>query len=53
MNPSKMEWFGEIYDIPDIKDLYDKWIFNKSWTPEGEEVEFDDPNSWLTLLGLV
>ena len=53
MNLLQIEWFGEIYDVPDVEELYDKWIFNKSWTPEGEEVEHDDPSSWLSILGYV
>lgn len=45
---------GEWHPVPTYGDIED-WIFDVSSceAPDGSSVEPDDPNSWLSLLGLI
>jgi hypothetical protein len=51
--PKQVKWFGKIYNVPDSDILHQLWLVELSLTPEGEEVPFNHPESWLTILGLI
>ena len=41
------------YDIPCLEDL-EEWTFDSvCFTPAGDDVEPDHPDSWLSILGLI
>ena len=53
MLPKQIKWRGEIYDVPPIEAL-ERWAFDSVCeTPDGDTVEPDHPDSWLSLLGLI
>ena len=50
--PPTLVWRGRVYDTPDLAQLQ-HWVFEDVCeTPEGDIVEPDHPDSWLSLLGL-
>ncbi|WOB09717.1 MULTISPECIES: hypothetical protein [Burkholderiales] len=51
--PDTIVWRGLTYDIPDF-DQIEAWVFGSVCeTPDGDTVEPDHPDSWLSLLGIV
>ena len=44
---------GELYRVPTLEEV-EEWVFDSvCFTPDEDEVEPDDPNSWLSILGLI
>lgn len=53
MLPKQIKWRGEIYDTPSMEEL-EMWSYDSVCeTPDGDTVEPDHPDSWLSLLGLI
>jgi hypothetical protein len=51
--PKTITWRGQEYDVPNMEQI-GAWIFDSVCeTPEGDCVEPDHPDSWLSLLGLM
>lgn len=51
--PHSITWKGEEYETPNMDQLQ-AWVFDSVCeTPDGNTVEPDHPDSWLTLLGLI
>jgi hypothetical protein len=51
--PASITWRGHLYDTPDFAQL-EAWAFDSVCeTPDGDTVEPDHPDSWLSLLGLI
>ncbi len=51
--PKAISWHGNNYDVPSLEEI-DHWIFDSVCeTPEGDTVEPDHPDSWLSILGLI
>ncbi|MBK6744573.1 MAG: hypothetical protein IPG66_17065 [Hydrogenophilales bacterium] len=51
--PKTITWRGQEYDVPSMEQI-GEWIFDSVCeTPEGDCVEPDHPDSWLSLLGLM
>jgi len=49
----QITWRGEIYNEPSIEALQE-WVSDSVCeTPDGETVEPDHPDSWLSILGLI
>lgn len=51
--PEKITWRGMEYDVPSLDELGEYVIDSVCPTPDGDEVEPDHPDSWLSLLGLI
>jgi hypothetical protein len=52
-NWPQVKYNGEWYSVPTLEDV-EEWVFDSvCFTPEEDEVEPDDPNSWLSILGLI
>ena len=46
-------WRGEWYPVPNTEEA-EEWVFDSvCFTPDEDEVEPDDPRSWLSILGLI
>ncbi len=46
-------WRGESYPVPSMREL-ERWVYDSVCeTPEGDRVEPDHPDSWLSILGLI
>lgn len=46
-------WKGEWYPVPTLEEI-EEWVFDSvCFTPDEDETEPDDPNSWLSILGLI
>ena len=44
---------GELCPVPNIEEV-EEWVFDSvCFTPDEDEVEPDDPHSWLSILGLI
>ncbi len=51
--PATITWRGRSYDTPSLEEL-ELWAFDSVCeTPDGDTVEPDHPDSWLSLLGLI
>ncbi|CAM5362417.1 hypothetical protein SSTU70S_05623 [Stutzerimonas stutzeri] len=51
--PETITWKGKQYEVPDMETL-GKFAFDSVCeTPEGDTVEPDHPDSWLSILGLI
>ena len=51
--PKTLMWKGQTYEVPDEEQL-EEWVNDcVCETPDGECVEPDHPDSWLSLLGLI
>jgi hypothetical protein len=51
--PKQIVWNGQTHNVPPIGDI-EKWVFDSVCeTPDGEIVEPDHPDSWLSLLGII
>lgn len=49
----QITWRGEAYDVPSDAEL-ERWVFDSVCeTPDGDTVEPDHPDSWLSLLGFI
>ncbi len=51
--PDKIEWRGQVYDVPDMDTLGEWFMDSVCETPDGDTVEHDHPDSWFYLLGLI
>jgi len=50
---NQITWRGRLYDVPDDDQLHE-WVFDSVCeTPDGDCVEPDHRDSWLSLLGLI
>jgi hypothetical protein len=46
-------WKNQTYEVPDLDQL-EAWVIDSVCeTPEGDIVEPDHPDSWLSLLGII
>jgi len=51
--PKTIIWNGQKYEVPDM-DQIEEWVWDSVCeTPDGDIVEPDHPDSWLSLLGLI
>ena len=51
--PTTITWNNETYPVPDMNQL-EAWVLDSVCeTPEGDIVEPDHPDSWLSLLRLI
>ena len=51
--PDWIIWKGDQYETPSMEQLQE-WVFDSVCeTPDGDTVEPDHPDSWLSLLGLI
>jgi hypothetical protein len=51
--PKSISWKGKTYQVPSMDEI-DGWVVDSVCeTPEGDRVEPDHPDSWLSLLGLI
>lgn len=51
--PKIITWRGQEYDVPSF-DQIEEWAFDSVCeTPDGDMVEPDHPDSWLSLLGII
>jgi hypothetical protein len=51
--PTTLTWHGQDYPVPEMDQL-EAWVLDSVCeTPEGDIVEPDHPDSWLSLLRLI
>jgi hypothetical protein len=51
--PTTVNWKNQTYEVPDLDQL-EAWVIDSVCeTPEGDIVEPDHPDSWLSLLGII
>lgn len=51
--PTALNWKNQTYEVPDLDQL-EVWVIDSVCeTPEGDIVEPDHPDSWLSLLGII
>ena len=51
--PKTITWRGQEYDVPSFAQI-DEWVCDSVCeTPDGDMVEPDHPDSWLSLLGIM
>jgi hypothetical protein len=51
--PAYIHWRGKRYQTPSTSEI-ENWVFDSVCdTPEGDTVEPDHPDSWLSILGLI
>ncbi|WP_165873512.1 hypothetical protein [Parasulfuritortus cantonensis] len=51
--PPRIMFNGTSYEVPSLEQI-EEWILDSVCeTPEGDCVEPDHPDSWLSLLGLI
>ena len=51
--PATLTWLGQDYPVPEMDQL-EAWVLDSICeTPEGDNVEPDHPDSWLSLLGII
>ncbi|WP_218064730.1 hypothetical protein, partial [Enterobacter asburiae] len=51
--PKTIIWKGNEYEVPDMAEI-ENFVFDSVCeTPDGETVEPDHPDSWLSLIGLI
>ncbi|WP_322075532.1 hypothetical protein [Burkholderia cenocepacia] len=51
--PKQITWKGRQYEVPSNSEI-EQWVFDSVCeTPDGDTVEPDHPNSWLSILGLI
>ena len=48
--PATLTWHGQDYPVPEMDQLEADSVCE---TPEGDIVEPDHPDSWLSLLGII
>jgi hypothetical protein len=49
----QITWKGQPYDVPTNSEI-ESWVFDSVCeTPDGDTVEPDHPDSWLSILGLI
>ena len=51
--PETINWQGDDYDLPTEEEIEFWAVDTICQTPDGDIVEPDHPDSWLSLLGLV
>lgn len=51
--PKTINWNGCIFDVPSMSEI-EGWVVDSVCeTPDGDCVEPDHPDSWLSLLGII
>ena len=46
-------WKSEWYPVPTLEEV-EEWVFDSvCFAPDEDEVEPDDPSSWLSILGMI
>jgi hypothetical protein len=51
--PKTIQWRGQTYQVPSMSEI-EVWVLDSVCeTPEGDCVEPDHPDSWLSLLGII
>lgn len=51
--PATIQWRGSVYQVPSMSEI-EEWVIDSVCeTPEGDCVEPDHPDSWLSLLGII
>lgn len=51
--PEAIIWRGRTYPVPSMSEI-EEWVIDSVCeTPDGECVEPDHPDSWLSLLGII
>jgi hypothetical protein len=51
--PKTIQWRGQTYQVPSMSEI-EEWVLDSVCeTPEGDCVEPDHPDSWLSLLGII
>lgn len=51
--PKQIHWRGRTYDVPPAEQI-EWWVIDSVCeTPDGDDVEPDHPDSWLSILGLI
>jgi hypothetical protein len=51
--PKSISWKGKAYQVPSMDEI-NEWVLDSVCeTPDGDCVEPDHPDSWLSLLGLI
>nr|AGH89070.1 hypothetical protein [uncultured bacterium] len=51
--PETITWKGKQYEVPDMETLGEFAFDSVCETPDGDTVEPDHPDSWLSILGLI
>ena len=51
--PEQITWHGKQYPTPDLEELECWGMDSVCETPDGDTVEPDHPDSWLSLLGFI
>lgn len=51
--PETITWKGKQYEAPDMETLGEFAFDSVCETPDGDTVEPDHPDSWLSILGLI
>lgn len=51
--PDSITWRGDEYPTPEMGELEEMVFDSVCETPDGQTVEPDHPDSWLSLLGLI
>ncbi len=51
--PRTITFNGTVYEVPSMEQIGEWVIDSVCETPEGDIVEPDHPDSWLSLLGLI
>ena len=49
----EITWRGDVYEVPSMAELESMVFDSVCETPDGETVEPDHPDSWLSILGLI
>ena len=51
--PKTIQWRGQTHQVPSMSEI-EEWVLDSVCeTPEGDRVEPDHPDSWLSLLGII
>jgi len=51
--PKTIQWRGQAHQVPSMSEI-EVWVLDAVCeTPEGDCVEPDHPDSWLSLLGII
>lgn len=47
------QWRGELYAVPTYGEIEEMAFDSVAFNPDGDDVEPDAPDSWLSILGLI
>ena len=51
--PETITWYGSVYEVPSFAEIEAMVRDCVCETPDGETVEPDHPDSWLSLLSII